>query len=283
MFAITRTIVAPLALAVLALGSGPAAALSIGAPGLQVSGSVDLDGFGGQPPLSSMVDSEVGTPFARSVISVLDATPNLFSYLASSDIGNLALKAAGSVTNDTGSPYAQLELGLLRVQAEAADMLTLNTTMVGTFPVTMELVVSGVITPSADPASVAANTRLSFGVVSSPYGSDFGAYTDGIVADTLSVTRDVTFAELSSTVDMNFYASLLVNIRRALPGETVSAQLNNTALLRLILPAAVGIAGSGSGTYGSVIAAVPEPQEYALMLAGLALVSWVARRRHRAP
>lgn len=163
-----------------------------------------------------------------------------------------------------------------------ADVLTLTTTMVGTFPVTMELIVSGIIAPSAAPGSVRANTILRFGIHAAPQGSDFGAYADGIVDDTLSVTTsDVTFADLSSTVDVDFYASLLINIYRALPGETVSAQLNNTALLRLVLPAELSVAGSSSGTYGAVITPVPEPQTYALMLAGLALLSLVVRQRNR--
>lgn len=113
MLAIRKTIIAPLALAAITLWSAPASAvLPSGTPGLEVTGKVDLDAFGPQPPISNLADSKLTTPFARSIVSVMDASPGLFSYGASSDIGNLALKAAGSLTNGTLDEIVELESGL---------------------------------------------------------------------------------------------------------------------------------------------------------------------------
>jgi len=63
--------------------------------------------------------------------------------------------------------------------------------------------------------------------------------------------------------------------------ENASADFYGTASLERILVTPGMALAVGSGTAYAVMA-VPEPETYALMLAGLALVGWAARRRHRA-
>ncbi len=262
----------------------PAAAVLLNETvGLQATGRVDLDGFGAQPPFSGPIDdTELALPFTRSVVSVLDDQAGLFSYSASADIGTLALRVAGSLTNTTAAEYFGQGVPILQSTAQALDVITLTSSVAGTFPVTMELLVSGTITPSAHVGFnfVSANSLLKFGVVNQPTGSDSSLYTASLIADTLSVTRPVQFAA-GSSVDMGFDAFLSFNIFGVLAGETVSGQLNNTALLNLLLPAGVSLTGSASGTFGVPIPAVPEPQTYALLLAGLALTTLAVRQRVR--
>jgi hypothetical protein len=61
-------------------------------------------------------------------------------------------------------------------------------------------------------------------------------------------------------------------------GELDGSDFGYTALLRLILPAGVSLTASESGTFG-VPLPIPEPQTYALMLAGFALLAFKALRR----
>jgi hypothetical protein len=97
----TRQLVALFALTALPFVSGPAAAVLTGEiSGLEATGRVDLDGLGPQPPLSNKVATEFA-PFVRSIVSVTDSSAGVFSYSASSDIGNQALRVSGRVTNST--------------------------------------------------------------------------------------------------------------------------------------------------------------------------------------
>lgn len=263
-----------------------AAVLNNVTAGLQATGKLDLDGIGPQPPFSGPIDdTELTLPFTRSVVSVTDDQSGLFAYSASADIGTLALRVAGSLTNATAAAYFGQGVPILQSTAQALDVITLTSSVAGIFPVEMQLMITGTITPSANVGFdyVSANSQLRFSVVNMASATDSGRYTSGAVADTLSVVRSVEFATAGASVDMAFDAFLSLNIFGALPGETVSGQLSNTALLNLVLPAGVSVTGSASGTYGVPIAAIPEPRSFALMLAGLALTSLVVQRRRRIP
>ncbi len=271
----TRQLVALFTLTALPFVSGPAAAVLTGEiSGLEATGRVDLDGFGPQPPVSNTLDTEFA-PFARSIVSVSDTLPGVFSYAASADIGNQALRVAGSVTNGTASNLGEGEVAVLSASAQALDILTLTAEAPAVnVPVTMELIVNGVLSSGF----VRANSSLSFGVLGELNGSDFGSYSSGPVSDVLTVTRMISFSEQSLNVSMDFNTRLLLAIMRVDPGQTVSGDLGNTALLRLILPAGVSLTASESGTFG-VPLPIPEPQTYALMLAGFALLAFKAMRR----
>jgi hypothetical protein len=269
----------------LALVSGQSIAVIVNEPsGIEATGRVDLDSFGPLPVLSNTVRNVLTSPFPQSVVGVSDASAGLYSYSASSDIGTLALRAAGSLTNSTSEQYFGRGVPILQASAQARDIVTLTSSVIGTFPITLELIVSGTLTPSSTSGFVAANSSLLFGVSGQLTGSDSSRYTDaGPISETLSVTRNVTFRSAGASVDMNFDTFLSVSILGVLPGETVSANLNNTALLNLVLPSEVSVTGSVSGTYGVPIPVpVPEPETYALLLAGLGLVAAAVRRRRRA-
>lgn len=75
--------------------------------GLKALGSVDLDGRTGPgAPASQLIDRvEVPPAFARSSVGVADALPGVFSYAASSDVGTLALRLDGTISNTTTNAY----------------------------------------------------------------------------------------------------------------------------------------------------------------------------------
>lgn len=249
--------------------------------GLEARGGVDLDSFGPNPALSQLAQTEIVLPFTRSFVRVADSQSGAFGtfdYSSAADIGLLELKLFGSLTNSTASSFFGNGVPILSVTSQVLDVVTLNSTLGVPFDVTLELVVSGSITDSGggNLLNPFANGSLKFGLDPGSNASDSAAYPIGAINDTLSVTRTVS----GSTINMDFDAFLSFSVFEVVPGATVTGQLSNTALLKLILPAGVTVAGSGSGTFGAVIP-VPEPESYALMLCGLALVGFAARRRQR--
>lgn len=264
------------ALAVTLLIGAPLAAQAL-APdvetGLEVSGLVDLDSFlGPLPPLSSQVQSLVTLPFPQSQIMVADAAPGVFSYASSADIGLRELKVFGSLDNSGASALGNGETPVLRVRSEVRDVLTLSSVLPDPYTVTFALDVDGMLSGSG---SAIANAFLDFGVLGGSRGNDSGAYFFGPISDTLSVTRTISGA----SVDMDFTAVLSFSTTRVDAGSTVTGALDNTATMRLVLPDGVRLEASGSGTFGVPIPAIPEPGTWALMLAGLGLVGWLAQRR----
>ena len=87
----------------------------------------------------------------------------------------------------------------------------------------------------------------------------------------IGVTGSIPFA--AEAGQFSITAALSVN---GSYGE--SANFSNTSRLYLRLPAEATLA-SESGQLFSTAQPVPEPQTYALMLAGLALIAGVARKR----
>lgn len=271
-----QIVIASCCAAALACAGSASAALGSAESGLEATGSVDLDGFGGAPG-SFDIETEIDLPFDRSIVTVSDALPGTYEYFSSADVGNLALKVKGSLTNSSESNLSDPELGLLRASAEVRDIITLTTARTDSYDVTMELIVTGSIA-AGEGSDGSANAFLDFGLATGSNGNDSGFYGTGLIADTLSVTRTVSGPE----VDLDFTAFLSFRVLSVAAGDTVVGQLNNTAFIRLILPQDVIVASSQSGTFGVVIPTpVPEPETYAVMAVGLALVSVGFRRRMR--
>jgi hypothetical protein len=272
-----RLFLASLLAASAVLYSTQAAALAADVlSGIEARGFVDLDGFGGAAPLSDKVDSVTTVPFTRSVASVADELPGVFEYRSSADIGTLALKVFGTLSNSGGSSVGNIEVPVMRVAAEVRDVITLESTLTTPYDVTLQLTVNGLITTTGGLANASANSSLAFGTHPGANGFDGALYPVGPVADTLSVTRTVS----GPSVQMDLQAFLGFNVFQLGAGASATGDLGSTAFLSLILPASgVTLVGSESGTFGVPI---PEPHAYVLMLGGLALVVLAARRRpHR--
>ena len=263
--------------AVLAYSATASAALGNAKSGLEAAGKVDLDGFGAGAPQSSKIETETDLPFDRSIVTVADAQPGLYDYFASADVGNLALKVAGSLTNSGGSTLSGVEVGLLRATSEVRDVITLTTTRTDSFDVTLELIVNGNITAGAG-SSASANSVLQFGTDPGTNSFDSNRYGVGAISDTLSITKTVSGSE----INMDFQAFLSFSVGQVAAGDTVTGELNNTAIIKLILPQGVTVTGSQSGTFGVPIPTpVPEPETFALMTAGLALLLGATFKRRR--
>ena len=243
--------------------------------GLQATGLVDPDGFGPLPPLSSLVSTATTLPLTVSSVSVADASPGFFEYNASADIGLLALKVFGSLSNTAVSAIGNGEVPVMHVSAQVLDVLTLESASADPYEVSFEMVVNGNIVASGGAAGASANAHIDFGTLTGANGADSGFYPIGPVNDTLLVTRTVS----GTSVDMDFNAILTFSVFRLDPGATVTGQLDNTARLRLILPEGVTLSKSATGTFGVPIAVVPEPGTWALMSGGLLLLGHLARRR----
>ncbi len=259
------------------LVAAPALALPFDAKvGIEARGRVDFDNFGPLPPISNLVEAEIAEPFDKSVVSVQDAQEELFSYFASADIGNLALKVSGSLSNTGGSLIGFGEIALLEAIAEARDVLVLTSTRTDPYEVTLELVIDGTLTTPAG-SSAFATTLIRMNEPGKLSVTDSGFYTNGVVDDILSVSRTVSGTE----VTLELLTQMAYGVYRLAAGTTASGDLSNTAHVRLILPEDVIISSSSSGTFGVPIVPIPEPSSMMLSAAGLLLLGAVARKKIR--
>jgi hypothetical protein len=242
--------------------------------GIEARGRVDLDGPLPNPALSNLAEAETATPFTRSVVAVGDAQTGVFEYASSADIGTLALRVSGEVVNAGASALFGQGVPILQAVAEARDVITLSTSRSDAFDVTLQLAVSGTLLEGAS-SSVGANSLITLFTTGRPQVTDSALYdTSGAISDLLSVTLNVS----GPTVVLELTSLLSVNVFGVGAGETASGDLSNTALLSLILPSDVSIAGSASGTFGVPISA-PEPASGALLLAAGAGLAPALRRR----
>lgn len=268
--------------AIASMHSGMASAVLVNNVGLEVRALVDTDAFRSNPALANVLESEIDLPYDRSVVSISGGTAGSFSYMAVADIGNQVLKIGGSLTNSSGSEFFGFGVPVINVYSQARDVLSLTSAVAGTYAVTLELVVHGNLATTGVEGDVSANSSLSFGPVAGLDTTDSARYTQaGEIDDTLSVTRELTFAAPGARVDMDFDAFISFTATRVPAGLTVSGDLSNTAFLNLILPQELSLVESGSGTFGVTIA-IPEPQSHALMLVGLGLLGAAVARRKRA-
>lgn len=278
---VARSVIASLLASTSLLYGGPAAAVLVENSGLEVRAVVDSDGrLGPAVPFSTKTESEIDLPFDRSIVSASDALAGTFAYSAISDIGNQVLKIQGSLTNTTATRWFGQGLPLINVYAQAKDVLSLTAPVAGTYEVTLLLEIDGTLTTTPTEGEVFANSSLSFGLLSGGLNdTDANIYkAPGAFTDVLTVTKQVTFAQDGATVQMDFDTFISFTALAVPANSTVAGDLSNTASLVLVLPSAVTLAGSESGTFGVPIP-VPEPSAYALMLAGLAFMGVVAARR----
>jgi hypothetical protein len=117
-----------------------------------------------------------------------------------------------------------------------------------------------------------------------------GAFTDTFtftpVFSSSLVSAVLTSIGFTSVTDINFTSVKLngvsLNIVNGLvDSASTLTQLNISGPLSLVVSGTSGLNASYSGTI-NVTAAVPEPETYALMLGGLGLVGFAARRRKAA-
>lgn len=244
---------------------------------------VDLDGrLLPQTPLSNLLQAETTEPFGRSVVAVSDSQAGLFSTFASADIGNLALKVSGSLTNSTAAQYFGQGVPILQAVAEARDAIVLNTSRTDPFDITVELQISGELAAGAG-SSAGANSLLKIDSPGKLGVFDAGNYSVGAsgttntIADVLSATLTVS----GPSVTVNIESLLSFSVLRLAAGESATGDLSNSAYLVLILPEDVTIASSSSGTFGVPMAPIPEPSTAAMSILGLAAVAGAIRARRR--
>jgi hypothetical protein len=250
----------------LALVSG--AGNSVIAAEIRASGAVNLPG-------TALSDNELEPaiaidPFTRSLVSVARNGSN-YSYFASSDIGLTELRAFGQITNDTGDNLSEIEIGLVRASARLQDTLTFTSESTEDYSVVFELDVDGMTDFSGGSGFAGAN--LSTGPLSDQ-NAFFNTQSSGLIDETLSVTRI-----FNGTIDMTLTMQLFLQLNVANAGAALTAELDNTATLRVILPAGVTIAASESGTFMQVIPApIPLPAALPLFMMGVLGLTSLRRR-----
>jgi len=166
-----------------------------------------------------------------------------FSHIAAAAVAALSLQGAAHAAVDLGDLTPSASFSATVANGSFSHMYTFNFT-----------------TPSIVAASVT-NVAITFGSFSTGRIDDFAAFLNG------------------TPLNLNVFGS-------SDPPVTVTTQVlaGSTTLPTGTYQLVVSGKGVGSASYGGNIVAtpVPEPQTYAMLLAGLGAVGFVAARRRRA-
>lgn len=225
---------------------------------------------------SSKEDSVIGDPLARTVISVSDSN-SIFSYFALSDFTVPKMQLKGT-WNNGGSPVGNFETAILAAKARIQETFSVDVPSPTPYRITAELFVTGVLDVDGSDGIAQALLTLDPTAPDRLSGTDSGTYnTNGIVSDTLSVSFDFTD---DATFDLD--TSIFLSMRRIDANTSISIDFSNTALLSIKVTTLGGdplpevVVESGSGQFG--VTPVPAPAALPLLLSGLGVVGWRAKR-----
>ena len=249
---------------------------------VQAVPTITANGFassGLAPPApSSKSDSETGTPLARTLVSVSDASPGNWQYLATADITTPKLQVFGLLNNAGGGALGDFERTLLAANGTLRDTITIAAPSADPYLVTADMVIDGVLQGAGSNATV--NALITISPVGKLSQTQFTSYTGDVtvVDDVLSITQ-----QFSGDAVFDLTSQLFFFVRNIDAGATVLADFSHTAIINLQVTTLGGdpienfSLTSESGHFG--VAPVPVPGALPMMLGGLALLAGRRRRR----
>jgi hypothetical protein len=247
---------------------------ALAASELRVNGRANVDGDFTLE--SNKLDVETGDPLARTAISVDDADPGVFEYLAAADITTPKLQIFGSL-NNSGGAIVGSELSLLSVNSSLRDTITLTSASLDSYTVTAALIVDGTLDVDGSDGRVTAQIKVDPTTPDRLSKTETRVYnTNGtIVGDVLPISYDfVGDAVFDITSSLFFFVN---SINAA---TSVTADFSNTAIITLTItgPGAPGVSmTSASGAFGTN--PVPLPAGLPLLLSALGGFGFWGRSR----
>lgn len=224
---------------------------------------------------ASAFNSRPGTSGAEPTSASTTATASLTDSFTVSATGDapiemlFALHAAGNVTASNSATNANLGFG--GAGATASWQISL----------------SGPDGSFSAAGSVAEQTTL---VSRNPFLISIVRTETGLGFSEFSMLVGVTPGPVGTTFNLSMLAEASASVQRGNDGsQSALADFGNTlewmGLARVTLQdgspylGTLSITSDSGFDYGRAVSAVPEPESYALMLGGLALVCWIKRRR----